>query len=198
MYHSLESRTWFLIILLPLKESLNFLLTFNYFASFGVIENRLTKTNFKCFNGNCWASSSFSYSLKITYILLSQVISLKKKVVLSYGLLFHLILLSALMKLASTAVKILCNSMESRHPWRTNIRIKGSDKMPFILILDSILVYATLIMWMNLPPYPNLRKAEKIKSTLKDITRRFLFSLFDSISYVTNIRKSVCSQVSNR
>ena len=29
-------------------------------------------------------------------------------------------------------------------------------------------------------PYQNLRKAEKIKSTLNDITGRFLFSLFDS------------------
>ena len=77
------------------------------------------------------------------------------------------------MKLASTAVKILCNSMESRHPWRTNIRNKGSDKMPFILILDSILVYATLIMWMNLSPYPNLRKAEKITSTLRILQEDF-------------------------
>ena len=87
-----------------------FLLTFNYFVPFGVIENRFTKINFKYFNGNCdnsscpgwwilflyapsqrglafwknlWASLSFSYSLKITYILLRQVISLTKMVVLS-------------------------------------------------------------------------------------------------------------------
>ena len=62
---------------------MGFLLTFNYFVPFGVIENRFTKINFKYFNGNCWASLSFSYSLKITYILLRQVISLKKMVVLS-------------------------------------------------------------------------------------------------------------------
>ena len=77
------------------------------------------------------------------------------------------------MKLASTTATILCNSMESRHPWLTDIRIKGSDRRPFILILDSILVYATLIMWMNLSPYPNLRKAEKITSTLRILQEDF-------------------------
>ena len=49
MYHRLETTIWFLIIFLPLKKSLTlfhtwvFLLTFNYFIPFGVIENRLTK-----------------------------------------------------------------------------------------------------------------------------------------------------------
>ena len=88
-----------------------FLLTFNYFVPSEVIENRFTKINFKYFNGNCgysscgcwwflflyapphkgsafwknylWTSLSFSYTLKITFILLRQVISLKKMVVLS-------------------------------------------------------------------------------------------------------------------
>ena len=159
---------------------MGFLLTFNYFVPFGVIENRFTKINFKYFNGNCdysscpgwwilflyapphkglafwknylWTSLSFSYSLKITCILLMQVISLKKMVVLwvKFTILiswspicFPLILLSALMKLASTSTAILYNSMESRHPWQTHTRVKGSDRRPFILILDSILVYAT-------------------------------------------------------
>ena len=91
---------------------MGFLLTFNHFVPFGVIANRFTKTNFKYFNGICDNSScpgwwilflyapphkglafwknpflikslSFSYSVKITYILLRQVISLKKMVVLS-------------------------------------------------------------------------------------------------------------------
>ena len=107
------------------------------------------------FEKNClWASLSFSYSLQITCILLRHVISLKKMVVLSviFAILISwspiripLILLSALMKLASTLATILYNSMESRHPWRTNIRIKRSHRRPFILILDSILVYATLL-----------------------------------------------------
>ena len=88
---------------------MGFLLTLNYFVPFGVIDNRFTKVNFKYFNGNCdnfscpgwwilflyapphkglafwknlWASLSFSYGLKITYILLRQVISLTKMWVL--------------------------------------------------------------------------------------------------------------------
>ena len=36
---------------------MGFLLTFNYFVPFGVIENRFTKINFKYFNGNCDYSS---------------------------------------------------------------------------------------------------------------------------------------------
>ena len=87
-----------------------FLLTLNYLVPFGVIQNRFTEIKFKYFNGNCdnssctgwwilflyappykglaswknlWTSLSFSCSLKITYILLRQVISLKKMLVLS-------------------------------------------------------------------------------------------------------------------
>ena len=116
LYHSLETRIWFLITFFTSQREshsvpdMGFLLTFNYFVPFGVIENRFTKINFKYFNGNCdysscpgwwilflyapphkglafwknylWASLSFSYSLKITCILLKQVISLKKMVVL--------------------------------------------------------------------------------------------------------------------
>ena len=89
---------------------IGFFLTFNYFLLFGVIENRFTKIKFKNFNRSCknsgypgwwilflhepphkgfsfwknlWASLSFSHSLKIAYILLRQVISPKKMVVLS-------------------------------------------------------------------------------------------------------------------
>ena len=52
-----------------------------------------------------------------------------------------LIILSVLMKLVSTSIAVMYNSMESRHPWQTRIMVKGSDRRPFILILDSILVY---------------------------------------------------------
>ena len=45
---------------------------------------------------------------------------------------------------------------------------------------------------MNLSPYPNLRKAEKIKLTLKDSTGKFLFSLFDS-SVMLQIAEKVCT-----
>ena len=157
-----------------------FLLTFNYFVPFGVIENRFNKINFKYFNGNCdyfscpswlilflwapphkgfafwkkylWTSLSFSYSLKITCILLRQVISLKKMVVLSVKVTIliawspksiPLILLLALMRLSCTSAAILYNSLDSWHHLQTHIGIKGSDRRPFILVLDSILVYAT-------------------------------------------------------
>ena len=67
------------------------------------------------------------------------------------------------------------------------------DRRPFILILDSMLVYATSMMRMNLSPYPNLCKAKKIKSTLS--TERFLFSLFDS-SVMSQIAERVCTLTS--
>ena len=103
-----------------------------------------------------------------------MVLSVKFTILISWSpICIPLILLSALMKLASTSATILCNSMESRHPCHTNVSVKGSDRRPFILILDSILVYATLIMRMNLSPYPNLRKAEKIKSTLRILQEDF-------------------------
>ena len=179
-------RIWFLIIFLPLKESLTlfqiwfFLLTFSYFAPLGVIENRFTEINFKYFNGNCNYSSrsgwwilflyapphkglafwknylgtslSFSYSVKITFVLLRQVISLKKMVILSVKFTILIswspicvpsILLSALTRLASTSAAILYNSLDSWHHWWTHKGVKESGRRPFILILDSILVYAT-------------------------------------------------------
>ena len=76
---------------------------------------------------------------------------------------FPLILLSALLILASTSTAILHNS----------IRVKGSDRSLFILILDSILIYTTWTMWMNLSPYTNICKAEKIKSTLRILQKDF-------------------------
>ena len=99
-----------------------------------------------------WTSLSFSYSLKITCILLRQVISLKKMVVLSVKftiliswspICIPLILLSALMRLASTSAAVLYNNLDSWHHWGTHIGVKGSNRRSFILILDSILVYAT-------------------------------------------------------
>ena len=57
-----------------------------------------------------------------------------------------LILLSELMKLTSISGTELYNSMDRSYTWKTNIRVKGSDRRPFILALDLILVYVTLIM----------------------------------------------------
>ena len=88
---------------------------------------------------------AFSYNLKITCTLLRQITSIKKMVVLSvkftifnscFSCLYSFNPFSALMKLASTSATILHKSMESRHPQRTNIRIKGSDRRPFVLTLD--------------------------------------------------------------
>ena len=76
-----------------------------------------------------------------------------------------LVLLSTSMKLASASAAIINNSIERRHPWRIpHIRVKRSDRRPFISILDWMLVYATFFMRMNLSPYSNFCKAEKIKS----------------------------------
>ena len=45
------------------------------------------------------------------------------------------------------------NSIKSGHPWRTfHLRVKRSDRRPFILILDWMFVNATLIVSMILPP----------------------------------------------
>ena len=80
-----------------------------------------------------------------------SLISLKKIVVLSvkFTILIRwspiyipLILLSALMILASTSAAALYNNLDSWHDWRAHVGVKGSDRRPFILILDSILVYA--------------------------------------------------------
>ena len=89
---------------------------------------------------------------EIYFLNVPQVISLKKMVILSvkFTILVSrspictpLILLSALMRLAITSSAILYNRMDNRHPWRTHIGVEGSDRRPFILILDLILVYAT-------------------------------------------------------
>ena len=99
-----------------------------------------------------WTSLFFSFSLKITCILLRLVISLKKIMVSSvkftiliswFPFCIPLILLSASMRLASTSAAVLYNNLDSWHHWWTHIGVKGSNRRPFILILDSILVYAT-------------------------------------------------------
>ena len=102
-----------------------------------------------------------------------------------------LIILSALMKLAGTSVAIMYNSMESRHHWRTRIMVKGSDRRLFILILDSILMYATLIVRMDLSPYLNLCKAEKIKQ-LQGYYRKIFIQF---IWHMSQIVERVCKIV---
>ena len=102
-----------------------------------------------------------------------------------------LILLLALMKLASSSAAIMYKSIENRHPWLTScVRMNGSKRRPFILILDWILVYTSLTMWMKLSSYPNLSKAEKLKSksTLRILQKDFysgylIASLFHLLLY---------------
>ena len=83
----------------------------------------------------------FPYSFKITCFMLRQLIFHKEIVVSSAK--FHvlilwspicipLIILSILMKSASTPIIIIYNSMENRHSWRTRIMVKGSDRRPFM------------------------------------------------------------------
>ena len=114
---------------------------------------------------------SSSYSFKITCILLKKAISPKKIAMssakftnfISWSPIFTpFILLSASMKLASTSAAIIYYTNESVHLWWTPcIRVKGSDRTPFILILDWMLVYATLIIQMNFSPYPSFCKTGK-------------------------------------
>ena len=99
MHHSLETRIWFLIILLPLKESLTLFqiwvscYTFNYFAPVGVIENRFTKINFKCFNGNCDSSSCPGWWILFLYALPHKGLGFWKKYLwASLSLHFHIVL----------------------------------------------------------------------------------------------------------
>ena len=151
---------------------------------------------------NAWLFKRFIFeldeslhSLKITYLLLRQVISLKKILLLSTKftnliswspISVPLILLFKSMKLTSLQFTIMYRSIESGHPWWTpRIRVNGSDRRPFILILHWLLVHATLIMFINLSPYANFCKPEKItpQSNLSKILMKS--------KYI--IQKSVCS-----
>ena len=84
------------------------------------------------------------FYLRQVISLLNEVVVLSAKftILISWSpICIPLIILSVLMKLTSTSITIMYNSMESRHPWQTRIMVKGSDRRPFILFLDSILVY---------------------------------------------------------
>ena len=77
--------------------------------------------------------------------------------------------------------------MESRDPWRTHIRVEGSDMSRSILVLDSILVYVNEFVTIS-----ELMQSRKDKINSKDITERFLFSLFDS-PIMSQIAERVCT-----
>ena len=62
------------------------------------------------------------------------MLSAKLAILISWSAIsIPLILLLALMKLASTSAAIMYNSMEKSHPKQTpQVRVKGSDWRPFI------------------------------------------------------------------
>ena len=77
MYHSLDRRIWFMIIFLPLKESLTlfqlwafFYFNFTYFVPIGVIEDRVAKINSKRFNGKL---RQFHFSWLISSVFICSI-----------------------------------------------------------------------------------------------------------------------------
>ena len=77
-------------------------------------------------------------------VMLMVMLSAKLTIPISWSpICIPLILSSVLMKRASTSAAIMYNSMENKHAWQTHqVKVKGLDRRPFILILDWILVYA--------------------------------------------------------
>ena len=71
------------------------------------------------------------------------------------------------------------------------MRVEGSNRSPFILILDSILVY-TINHVNEFVSISELTQSRKDKINSKDITEKNLFSLFDS-SVVSQIVERLCT-----
>ena len=71
------------------------------------------------------------------------------------------------------------------------MRVEGSNRSPFILILDSILVYTTNHVNEFVSIF-ELTQSRKDKINSKDITEKNLFSLFDS-SLVSQIVERLCT-----
>ena len=122
---------------------------------------------FICTPQKCWLFEKSIFELeafwdnsKINSILVRQLKSFQKMVVSSAKftisilwspICIPLILVSASIKIASTSATIMHNNTESGQPcWNLWMRVKDSDRRPFILILDWIMMEATWIMWMNL------------------------------------------------
>ena len=76
--------------------------------------------------------------------------------------------------------------MDSKtHVRRIHIRAKEPDKSPFILISDLISVYKIFSI-------SELMQSRKYRINCKDITERFLLSLFHS-SIISHIVEKVCT-----
>ena len=94
-----------------------------------------------------------------------MVVSLENVTILIswFSICIPLIILSVLMKLASTTVTVMYSSMNSRHPWRTRIIVKGSDRRPFILILDSISVYHVNQISLYIQTYAKQKRRNQVQ-----------------------------------
>ena len=101
------------------------------------------------------------YSFKITCILVRPVITLKKNggviskiycLTLWSPICTPLILVSASVKMAGTSVTVTCNSMKVCTPGDLLYKGKRFRQETIFLVLDSILVYATSILWINFFP----------------------------------------------
>ena len=120
------------------------------------------------------------------------VLSAKFTILISWSLIsIPLILLSALMRLTSTSTTILHNSIDSRHPWRTHIGFKGSDRRPFILILESILVCATC-EWicLDIRTYAKQKRWNQLWGYYRKVFIQFIWL----INYDTNSIKNMYSK----
>ena len=98
------------------------------------------------------------------------------------------------MKFSSTSAILTYNSIESWHSCRTSsIRAKGSNKRPFLLLLDFILVNTTSILWMNRLQRRTFAK-QKIKNC-SQIYQRFLFSLFGTSIVSQMVERKIFNSV---
>ena len=75
--------------------NMGFSITFNYFAPFGVIQNRFTKINFRYFNGNCNCSSCPGWWILFLYVPPHET-WLFEKIIFELVYCFHIILKSLL------------------------------------------------------------------------------------------------------
>ena len=102
------------------------------------------------------------YSFKITCILVRQVITLQKNDGV-IGKIYFIKFMASYLYSFNSCISINENGKylshkhikqyESGHPsWTLHMKVKRSDRRPFILVLDWILVYTTSVMWMNLSP----------------------------------------------
>ena len=113
------------------------------------------------------------------------VLPVKFTILISWSpICIHLILLSTLMKLASTSATILYNSMESRHPWFINIKINFKfDCFHFRFDIGAFSFVNEFV------PISEFTQNRKYKIDSKDITERFLFSS----SVMSQIAERVCT-----